>query len=283
MKQLAVTLTMAAALLAGVGFGFPRAARADGDLDHINVTYRGGPLLQHAKVATLFWGTEWQKGSGVAYLNGFFKALFDDGRYVANLSQYSTGNWTIENGEWVGSASATAAAPTTVTDAQLRDLIRAGISRGVVPAPTPDTLYFVFVPGSVHVKDSYGEISDGNFDAYHDYARGDGFAYAVVIASNPQQATKAASHELAEAITDPQVDRNATLGWYDDQNGEIGDIPNALFAAGRISRADWLDTLKGADGTEYTVQKEWSNRDGAPVAFAEKAITTPPTFGLFGG
>jgi hypothetical protein len=282
MKRMAWTLATAAALLTG-SFGLSPAVRADGDLDHINVTYHGGPLLQNVKVATIFWGQEWQRGRGVDYMNGFFKAMFDDGRYLVNLSQYSAGNWTIGNGEWVGTASAKGAIPTTVTDAQLRSLIRAAIDHGVVPQPTPDSLYYVFVPGSVHVTDPYGDVSDGHFDAYHFYDRENGYAYAVTIASNPAQATKATSHELAEAVTDPQPDRNATVGWYDDKNGEIGDIPNALFAAGRISRADWLDTLKGADGTEYLVQKEWSNRDGAPVAFAENTVTGAPTFGLSGG
>jgi len=58
-----------------------------------------------------------------------------------------------------------------------------------MPQPTPDTLYFVFVPGSVKLKDSSGADSDGNFDAYHDYARADGFAYAIVLANDPQQTT----------------------------------------------------------------------------------------------
>jgi len=100
-----------------------------------------------------------------------------------------------------------------------------------------------------------------------------------VLANDPQQTTNVASHELAEAITDPQVDRWETLGWYDDQNGEIGDIPVALYNAGRISEADWVDTLKRADGTEYQVQKEWSNRDGAPVAFGQKTMPAPSRAG----
>lgn len=283
MKKLTLTLTTAAALLAGAFVAFPGAARADGDLDHIKVTYHGGPVIQHVKVATLFWGQQWQNGSGVQYVNNFFKTLFDDGRYLANLSQYSTNNYTIGNGEWVGTASAKGAIPAVVTDAQVRDLIRAGIQKRVVPQPTPDTLYFVLVPGSVKLKDPFGGLSDGNFDAYHFYARTDGFAYAIVICNDPHQATEAASHELAEAITDPQVDRGETIGWYDDQNGEIGDIPDALYAAGRISETELRDTLKGADGTEYVVQKEWSMRDGAPVAFAEKAAPAPPAGGLLGG
>jgi hypothetical protein len=37
--------------------------------------------------------------------------------------------------------------------------------------------------------------------------------------------TEVTSHELAEAVTDPDVGYK-TLGWYDDARGEVGDIAN---------------------------------------------------------
>jgi hypothetical protein len=55
--------------------------------------------------------------------------------------------------------------------------------------------------------------------------------------------TSISSHELAEAITDPVPG----TGWYDDANGEIGDI------------CAWqTETVEG-----YTVQKLWSNTQGS--------------------
>jgi len=53
--------------------------------------------------------------------------------------------------------------------------------------------------------------------------------------------TSTSSHELCEAITDPIPGE----GWYDDANGEIGDI------------CAWQTRLVG----EYTVQLEWSNKN----------------------
>jgi hypothetical protein len=132
----------------------------------------------------------------------------------------------------------------------------------------------VFTSPNTVVVDSNGEDSVNNFYGYHGYATntavGD-FAYAIIaFPSDGWHLTPTASHELAEAVTDPQVNAG-TLGWYDDNNGEIGDIPVALYYAGRISETDELDILVGGDGTKYIVQKEWSVRDGAPVAFAESA------------
>jgi hypothetical protein len=57
--------------------------------------------------------------------------------------------------------------------------------------------------------------------------------------------TLTSSHELCESITDPVPGQ----GWYDDANGEIGDI------------CAWqAKTVAG-----FTVQKEWSNKANACV------------------
>ena len=57
--------------------------------------------------------------------------------------------------------------------------------------------------------------------------------------------TGTSSHELCEAITDPVPG----AGWYDNHNGEIGDICAWSFK-----------TVAG-----YTVQLEWSNAQNACV------------------
>ena len=57
--------------------------------------------------------------------------------------------------------------------------------------------------------------------------------------------TSTSSHELCESITDPVLGE----GWYDDTNGEIGDI------------CAWQTRQLGS----YTVQLEWSNRQNACI------------------
>jgi hypothetical protein len=85
--------------------------------------------------------------------------------------------------------------------------------------------------------------------------------------------TAGISHELAEAITDPQTD-----GWYDDNQNdaagpEIADIPAALNALGLITDDQLYALLTGADGTRYAVQVVWSNQGRTLAAFA--AIPPP--------
>jgi hypothetical protein len=244
------------------------------DLDHINVTYHGGPLLQHVQVSTLFMGQEWQGSRYLGYLNGFFKALFDDGRYMATLSQYSTDRYQIGNGQFAGTAWYQRPVGNRVTDAQIQATIALGIQAKALPEPTADSLYVVYTaPGAV-VYQPDGANSGDDFYGYHGYVTRSpvgAFAYAVIpFPDEEKYLTLVASHEMAEAVTDPQVDEG-TPGWYDPNNGEIGDIPLLLYYAGRISESDTEDTLVGADGTKYLVEKEWSARDGAPVAFTEHA------------
>jgi hypothetical protein len=287
MKKLALHLSLAA-LVAGALFALTPSAHAaeeSGDLDHINVTYRGGALLQHVEVSTLFMGKAWQGNTFPDYLNHFLQDLFADGRYLANLSQYSAGGYQIGNGSIVATAWDHSALPARVTDAQIRADIVAGVKAGVLAPVKADSLYVVFTaPGTV-VVGSDGSDSENDFYGYHGYVTQSaigGFAYAVIAYPDEQwRLTVTASHELAEAVTDPQVNAG-TLGWYDDNNGEIGDIPASLYYAGRIAETDELDILVGEDGTKYLVQTEWSNQDEAPVAFAATAAARAPGFGIGG-
>lgn len=273
MKKLALTLTTLTALVAGTFLVHPSAARADGDLDNINLTYRGGALLEHVQVSTLFMGKAWQGSPYPNYVNHFFKDLFADGRYMANLAQYSAGGYQIGNGSIVATAWDKSALPAHVTDAQVRADIVAGVKAKVLAPVKTDSLYVVYVAPGTSVLDENGEDSENNFYGYHGYVTQSpigSFAYAIIVYTQGEEwrLTATVSHEMAEAVTDPQVNAG-TLGWYDDNNGEVGDIPTSLYYAGRIQEAEELDILVGQDGTKYIVQREWSNQDGAPVAFAE--------------
>jgi hypothetical protein len=296
MKKLALALTALTALVAGAGFaqaspvgaaqGLPSIQRAadgrplpqnsedssSGDLNNINATYRGRALLQHVQVSTLFMGQDWQSSPYTKPINGFFQALFADGRYMNNLAQYSAGGYQIGNGSLVATTIDHRPAAAKVSDDEIQAEVALAIQYHALPPAGPDSLYVVYTaPGTVVVQ-SDGSDSVNNFAGYHGYVTDSpvgAFAYAVVAyPDDPYMLTACASHELAEAVTDPQVNAG-TLGWYDDNNGELGDIPVSMFYAGIVDEAGYLDILTGQDGSQYVVQKIWSNRDEAPVAFSE--------------
>jgi hypothetical protein len=274
-----------AVLLAALLAVLPITAYAEEglDLDHIRVQYYGGPLLQHVRVSTLFWGSYWKQNQLTDYFNNFFVALFDDGRFMANLIQYGVQNRPIGSGEFIRTVVDTDGPPTQVTDEQIQAEIRARIEDGTLPQPDANTCYVVFTPPLVVVTKDGRDSVDG-FEAYHDYyfdGRGGGFAYALIPYKDrsrlqsafhwrpdPRLMTTAISHELTEAVTDPEPYWE-TLGWCDKKNGEIGDIPLYLYDYGRISADETFDSFKDSAGTIYYVQKQWSIKDGAPVAFAD--------------
>jgi hypothetical protein len=258
-------------LIAALGIR-PADAAAATRLPAIKLTYRGGPLIEKVKVSTLFWGASWKDSSLPGYFNGLFRSLFDDGRFMANLAQYSASGYTISNGSFAGTDTDPQDPTAKVTNTQIQSEIRAQVAAGHLSQPDADTVYFAFMPPGVVVYDGTGANSLEDFAAYHDYRFGsDGFAYAVIpyddTLPDPRFMTLYASHELAEAVTDPEP-YDSTVAWYDDYYGEIGDIPPTLYDANQISINGLVDQLNDTDGTPYLVQKVWSLQDNASVAFA---------------
>ena len=146
----------------------------------------------------------------------------------------------------------TSATTDTTTSPTVRNIGTSGsriIARDArVPKPTANTLYFIYLPPGVRVVIG-GSSSCQAFCGYHN-GIGSGTFYAVMPYPGctgctgglpPFDAlTSTSSHELCEAMTDPMPGQ----GWYDDANGEIGDI------------CAWQTKKSGA----YTVQSEWSNK-----------------------
>jgi hypothetical protein len=285
-RQFALAALVATALVpVAAPKGYPAAGISNPS--QIHVTYHGGPLLQNPTVFTLFWGQGWDGNPLRDHLNGFFLALFADGRYMANLSQYSANGYQIGNGQFRTTITDPTPLGALVTDAEVQKEIHALINAGALPSPQTDYLYVVCTPPGVTVTGARGGSSGKDFLAYHGAAGNpsDWAPYLVVPAPDAQimreawgiqhpadEMTMVASHELAEAVTDP-LPLAGYSGWIDDKShGEIGDIPQYLVNAHLIGTHDLFDLFTGADGTQYLVQKEWSQQDHWPVAFAQTTL-----------
>jgi hypothetical protein len=296
-------------ILLGLGVmaaGGPRA-NADIPLDGINMQYHGDRLIEHVKVVPLLLGSSWSRSRTPAYLKNFLQTLFTDGRYMANVAQYNAGGYHIGNGtamdpvvdlkvlDKITADYAVTGLHYQITDQQIRAEIQAQITAGKLPKPDADTLYVVCFQYDVVVIDGYAS-SETDFGGYHQYSTAIGAAYAVAcptfyssslpLPNSPtgytdsyynRELTGTITHELAEAVTDPEGDlQSGTGGWFTDGIGvfgigrgqEIADIPTALANAGFITDDQYYDLLTGADGTKYAVQRIWSMRDKSPVAFA---------------
>lgn len=218
-----------------------------------NLTYRGGPLLRAVQSFIFFWGDSWQgqpQAGEMPEVIQFFDYVVTSA-LMDQLSEYSVDGTKIGRGANLGATPVAASLPSSVDESAIQTMIQQEIStNSAVPQQTPDSLYFVFLPPGVAVNLGGGS-SCSNFCGYHNHINGQIF-YAVVpypdcvgcagALSVLDAMTSTASHELCEAITDPIPGQ----GWYDDINGEIGDI------------CAWQTKQLGA----YAIQLEWSNRAG---------------------
>jgi hypothetical protein len=218
--------------------------------------YRNGPLLSKVEVFAIYWGKAWNSAANsqlISHMDGFFDFVLTS-KLMDQLAEYSVPDQTIGQGLRLGSTVFAASEPgQSIADAAIQEMLETEISTGTFPAKTTNTLYFVFLPPGTQVEQG-GSASCQSFCGYHD-ATSDNIFYAVMPYPGctgcqgglavPDALTATSSHELSEAITDPVPG----TGWYDDANGEIGDI------------CAWKTKTLGS----FTVQLEWSNSADACV------------------
>jgi len=215
------------------------------------LVYNGGPLLTSVQVFTVFWGSAWQQAPAsdlIPELNSFFDAILTSS-LIDQLAEYNTSQYRIGHGARIGTATLTTSDPaTSIADSDIQQMLNNAIaSNSAFPKPSANTLYFVYLPDGVTVSQG-GQSSCQSFCGYHDVINGQIYYAAMPYPSCSgctgslatfDALTSTSSHELCEAITDPVPGQ----GWYDQNNGEIGDI------------CAWQMKQVG----NYTVQKEWSN------------------------
>ncbi|HKE08718.1 MAG TPA: hypothetical protein VKB48_12870 [Candidatus Acidoferrum sp.] len=221
-----------------------------------HLTYRNGPLLTNVEVFTIFWGSDWQVAANnqlSEQMNAFVDYILGS-PLLDQLAEYSVPGQTIGHGKRTGTTLLTLPEPgKSVQDSHLQSMLNTELGKGAIPPANPNSLYFVFLPPGTQIKQS-GAASCKDFCGYHD-ATPENVFYAAMpfpgctgcLGGLPllDALTSTSSHELCEAITDPIPGQ----GWYDDANGEIGDI------------CAWKTKQLG----QYTVQLEWSNSAGSCI------------------
>jgi hypothetical protein len=218
------------------------------------VSFFGGNLLPQVQAQALYLGNEFSSAPAnteTATLDAFLKDV-TGGPYMQALARagYHVGPGSAVAGA-VDNTSLTAGS--TISDAFIRARLQADVSSGLLRAANANTLYVVYVEPDVAVNLGLGQgTTQQGILGYHTAfvgANGAPVRYAVVVSPGgaagnsvlPEattaldQLTAVTSHELAEAVTDPDVNSNVNngrLGWFDPQRGEIGDVqennPNAF-------------------------------------------------------
>src|SRR5439155_23793962 len=206
----------------------------------LSVTFHGGPLLQQVQVQTVYDGPAWSSNAGLQQesqqLDQFLGYLVNS-PYMDVLSQYN-----VSHGQFAGNdvVPTGPVAGGTGDDTQIQQTLETELQAGHLEAPTANSLYIVYTPPHVVVTDGFAD-SIHDFTGHHSTftdAGGHAVNYAVVanpVGNSPdqflnvfQQLTETTSHELVEAVTDPDT----LTGWFDNNAGdqsEIADLANGQF------------------------------------------------------
>lgn len=218
--------------------------------------FNGGPLIEEVNIVSVYWGAQWNNDPNLRGYKIGMDQFFDyivTSPLIDQLKEYDAGGYVIDHGQHSQSIVIDSSVPgASVTDTAIQQMLQSWIQSGELPPFDANTLYIFFTPPDTIVHMG-GGASCLSFCGYHDAIQGEIF-YAVLpwpgcngcgSLGGDGDAFKAltvvASHEIAEAITDPIPGQ----GWYDSIHGEIGDI---CEAQGQIKQLG-----------QYTIQLLWSN------------------------
>lgn len=203
------------------------------------VTYHGGPLISHPRIYVDFWGPGWSTDplNERAYLPSFLSSI-NNSSWLKTVGQYRI-DWhdTLYEKSWSDPALSHRPGPNPSKSAVEAEVRRAAQHFGIIN--NRSALIVISLPAG------------GTCNAYHDWENEFNVAYAVNpynTDSGCKGGADTVSHEIAEAMTDPQPGNHP--GW----TPEIADNPCQV--AGHVTMPN---------GKVFYVQKLWSNNAGRCV------------------
>ena len=214
-----------------------------------------------------------------------------------------------------GTCPATTPAGTTVclTDAQVQNELNAQIAAGPLPPSDENALYMTYFPPHTFIAGAgSGSCISGGFCGYHsthkdstrefyygvlpDHGPGSGCDTGCGSSTTFNNLTSTSAHELCEAITDAEVGivpatSNLGLGWYDNQNGEVGDMCSSTsVVAGYTVQNIFSNLVAAASPTASCVSSRTATDDFSVSLAANRkkvaggtSITVPITTAVTAG
>jgi hypothetical protein len=245
-----------------------------------HLTLNGGAVIQQPVVWNVHWGAVTDAGVMDVAVHSMLS-----GPWVSNLLNGTSADlW----GSYAGSVSVASAPPNPVTDGAIQALIDSLIRDGSLPENDGHQLFVVFLPRGVIVGDDPKNHSCTNYCGYHSQFKitspspdrnSPNRWYAVIpdcekgCADETQGREMVASHEMAEAITDPAPG----AGWVDNSDYFAWD-GSEVHGAENGDLCAWQG-VQLQDGT--WTQCIWSNFYDSCVAMDNPQPPLPPSCGVF--
>lgn len=223
------------------------------------VVYRGGLFLRRPRIVTItFIGDD---PALVSRLERFGDTIIHTDWWRAVTEGYCA-----EPGDCVGEGQTgshvrlAVKLPAAVRDADVEALLARELKAHRFGPTDPDTLLLVYLPGGITLSNAFvPHYCSGGPRALHRALRmdQDRVAYAILPRCGDEaELTAAASHEILEAVTNPDPSRRG----FAFEQGAV----NLGFTAAGVEPVDpcGLITMDGHRTTErgFVVQRAWSNR-----------------------
>jgi hypothetical protein len=197
----------------------------------------------------------WPNDPYASRIGPFVSWLLGSDFWTGTLKEYGVGKGTN-----MGIITMPDNSPAKLNIADIYNLISSLVTNGSVPSPGVNTNVAFFVPASTKVTGG-GETSCVDFLGFHDVMPAmqgmPNIVYSVIDECQPDEGgsvfdtiTKAGSHELAEAATDPIPGKGYTGPQTDT---EVGDLCNFAQDISYDVPADAMNPAR-----RYTVQRMYS-------------------------
>jgi hypothetical protein len=255
--------------------------------DAFQVTNNGGRVISNVQLNVVFWGGS-VDSTVTSQIPAFYSAVTNS-PYMDRLSEYKTITQSVGRGSVTRVATITPAhngSQLYYTDIEAE--LGSQIDQGILSPPNANSLYMVHLPSTVTILPTTGSPYGGgtsctNWCGVHSMFMHNGqkVTYALLPDLGPSCApsclpaptkfnnqTFAATHEMTEAITDPDF----MQGWFDNNfmgNDNGGEIADYCFT----------DGPKPLPGTGYAVARTFSNvANGCGVEGPSGVVYTPGDF-----
>jgi hypothetical protein len=242
-----VALGLSAAA-ASVIVAAPRVSASTRFVDH------GGRVLSSARVYPIYWGQYWAPGAWPTpeEITHALRTVLA-GSYLAGLAQYRDIGPVVVHGSRV---ITTTDPRSGFTDKDIETFLDAQFDAGVLPAPDEHAIYVVTIPPGIYSSNGTSRVGE------HNYYQRDGHKIHHAWTTNSdvlEGATQTATHEIVEALTDPE-------------GTAIRGRPGTCTEPGWCEIADICSDAAKLSGVE--VEPYWSNIAGRCVIPAPPAYAT---------